>query len=608
MGLLHSSPVTGGDKGVEVALLTEELACLKLLVERERQEKERERQEKERALCEMELQSLMSKTSTVKPGVFSIRVPEHFSISTPVLNALTGLVKDYNSDSSKSTERSGSINDKRSVHCLWRDLLERILRERDVSDNSRDSEDRTRVVYEWEINCPRTGHKNYIDFAFTDAACTHLSWLRYRGGIELKKNPPKLSSGENSGSGTANTIGRRQALSRAAMCVYAFLEAAGWKVPSGGFRSYSCYCDARTFAVARVSVDVDLKVLADVYGPISLPGIVDESADPALVPRILKHLLTSPTDALRDLLSAPPPTNPTIRGFKGGAEVEWELGQVLGVGGFALVCCGGSVSESEGVQPVSTVIKTATIPQHTYKLREELEILLLLQKKLANEESCVLTGVPRCVDFLESSQSTSQKRCCVALRLTPLGVTVPKFLRLFDPFSSAEVYTNLVRRMGPALVSILRAAHAGSICHGDIRPSNLLIVPSPSDVASIVQARGDFRMAPEAIKSINLDDSTFVLNDWGEAEKRRGDEDKAEDLQCLVAALTHLSNLPDVSSVSVTRGEPVRLEEGSGSRTDGPQAPSISREAVSKLKNLAAEKNYSELIQDLGSVQFSSHI
>jgi hypothetical protein len=395
MGLLHSSPaVTGGDKGVVVALLTEELACLKVLVERERQEKER-------ALCEMELQSLMSKNSTVKPGVFSISVPEHFSISAPVLNALTGLVKDCNSDSSKSTERCGSINDKRSVHCLWRDLLERILRERDVSDNSRDSEDRTRVVYEWEINCPCTGNKNYIDFAFTDAACTHLSWLRYRGGIELKKNHPKLSSGENSGSGTANTIGRRQALSRAAMCVYAFLEAAGWKVPSGGFRSYSCYCDARTFAVARVSVDVDLKVLADVYGPISLPGIVDESADPALVPRILKHLLTSPTDALRDLLSAPPPTNPTIRGFKGGAEVEWELGQVLGVGGFALVCCGGSVSESEGVQPVSTVIKTATIPQHTYKLREELEILLLLQKKLANEESCVLTGVPRCVDILE---------------------------------------------------------------------------------------------------------------------------------------------------------------------------------------------------------------
>lgn len=75
-----------------------------------------------------------------------------------------------------------------------------------------------------------------------------------------------------------------------------------------------------------------------------------------------------------------------------------------------------------------------------------------------------------------------------------------------------------------------------------------------------------------------------------------------------MAALTHLSNLPDVSSVSVTRGEPVRLEEGSGSRTDGPQAPSISRVAVSKLKSLAAEKNYSELIQDLGSVQFSSHV
>ena len=624
MGLLISTFATVDDDEdaltSQVAQLQEMLARLNLSMEQQKQEtvqerqekeralfeKEQERQEKERALSNLYLQSLMSETSIVIPGVFSISVPVHCSISVPALTKFKLLVRAYNSDPLPSTERSGSIDEERSVHYLWRLLLEIILCERDASDDSRDSEDRTRVVYEWEINCPRSGNSKYIDFAFTDAACSHLNWLRYRGGIELKKNPFKLSGGKKSGSGTANTIGQRQALSRAATCVYAFLEAAGWNVPSGGFRSYACYCDARTFAVARVSIDVNLQVVADVYGPISLPGFPgdDDSAHLSLVPCILKHLLTSPPDALLDLLSAPPPTNPTISGINGGKEVEWRLGQILGVGGFALVCCGGNVSVCEGAQSVSTVIKTATTPKHTKKLGDELKILQHLQRFL--KDPSILAGVPRCVETLESFKSTSQEQCYAALRLTPLGVPVPKFLRLFDPSSSAKVYTSLVGLMGPALVRILHAAHLLNICHKDIRASNLLIVPSPAAVARIVEARGDLRSAPEAIKSINLQDSTFVLNDWGEAKKGQSDEGKIEDLQSLVVALTHLTCLLDVSSVSVTKGTPVSLEEesSSGSRTYSTPYPCISTEAIRKLLSLAEKINYDEMIKELGSVQF----
>ena len=79
----------------------------------------------------------------------------------------------------------------------------------------------------------------------------------------------------------------------------------------------------------------------------------------------------------------------------------------------------------------------------------------------------------------------------------------------------------------------------------------------PAAVASIVEARGDLRRAREALKSIKLEDGTFVRNDWGEARKGQGDDDKFKDLQFLAVALTHLSNLQDISGASVTRGSPV---------------------------------------------------
>jgi hypothetical protein len=71
----------------------------------------------------------------------------------------------------------------------------------------------------------------------------------------------------------------------------------------------------------------------------------------------------------------------------------------------------------------------------------------------------------------------------------------------------------------------------------------------PAAVASIVEARSDLCRAPEAIKSIKLEGSTFVRNDWGGAQKGQGDDDKPKDLQFLVVARTHLSNLLDISGV-----------------------------------------------------------
>jgi hypothetical protein len=57
------------------------------------------------------------------------------------------------------------------------------------------------------------------------------------------------------------------------------------------------------------------------------------------------------------------------------------------------------------------------------------------------------------------------------------------------------------------------------------------------------------RRAREALKSSKLEDSTFVRNDLGEAQKGQGDDDKPKDLQFLVVTRTHLSNLLDISGV-----------------------------------------------------------
>ena len=571
--------------------------------------------------CKLELNTLMTETYMGQLGKFTIRVPDDVTIKEENVRNISRFVTDYNNQPS-SIERSRSILLKNSVHYLWRQILEEILQ---TCEDSRDSEQRTRIVYEWEIFDPRTGTRKYIDFSFTDGASAHLSWLRYRCGLELKVNPKLLSDGSNTASGTVNTLGQKQALSRSASCVYACLDANDWVVPSEGYQACTFYADARLFSVARVSVDANMVVTVDVTEPIELPGYRETTADTALV--IIKHFMISQLDNLKGLVCSKPHAHMcVIRGsldLADGSSMEetWESDIILGVGGFAVVYyCGAEEEVEERAIAVttsdtesgsggggkkcdssfSTVIKVASTKENNHKLLHELNILRELEGSYRDTPE-INVSVPVCVAFLSNKNEKSGEMDVIALRLKPVGVGVPKYLRFMEP--TAEIFTRLVRCMGPVLVRVLHAAHKIAITHRDVRPSNLLIVPSDDYIiAEIIQANGDIIKAPNAMRKIDLSTCGFVLNDWGEAKDKSRNKDKINDLKALVAALRNPINLLDLTRVSTVESTPSDSQDSISSSFS---LPFIAKESVTQIENLANSCSYDELEKLLSSISFT---
>ena len=164
-----------------------------------------------------------------------------------------------------TNEKSGSISNEKSVHCLWKEIINIIQYESKF-------EKVYRVVYEWGINHPLTKQVLEIDFTIIPVTNSYLNWFNYMGGFELKKSPPPskhqvkfdssggnrikvaMTEGKNDefvNGSSVITKGIEQALSRAAMCVYSRWVASDHK---GSHRAYCCCADGRGFAVTRFTL------------------------------------------------------------------------------------------------------------------------------------------------------------------------------------------------------------------------------------------------------------------------------------------------------------------------------------------------------------------
>ena len=82
-----------------------------------------------------------------------------------------------------TNEKSGSISNDKSVHCLWKEIINIIQYESSF-------EKVYRVVYEWGINHPLAKQVLEIDFTIIPVNNSYLNWFNYMGGFELKKSPP----------------------------------------------------------------------------------------------------------------------------------------------------------------------------------------------------------------------------------------------------------------------------------------------------------------------------------------------------------------------------------------------------------------------------------
>ena len=535
--------------------------------------------------AEMEMKDIMNRKDGKREGNFdTIDIPHDVQLEDDVLEEARNLIDAFNRRPGGSHEKSCSILKEDSVHHLWKRLLELVL----TSDRKSAAMIERRVAYEWSIRHPiTTDSQQRLDFTFISGYLSHLNWFDYAGGLELKVSPQRPSeSGSKSGSnvgGKMACLGRAQALSRAAMCVYARWVASG---KSGEHVACCCFADSRKFGVSRVRINEQGIVCADVYGPIDLPGF-NNSTDPTAL-LILKHLLTSPADVLNELMSEFVATPDELSGQlimplsdHGGdegvvaEETKWALGSFLGAGGFAVVYAAGDNNQSVDV------IKMIMSKENAYRMQNEFQIL----SQLANVAESSNSGCfPKIKGALKNGEMV------VALKMSPRGITMTQYLRLIN-YSIAQ-YGTLVRRMGPAMVRALRSAHDVSIAHQDVRPLNILLVPEIEVMDALACAGGDFVEEEKVIRLINLDTCTFVLNDWGEAVqfKNVGDRTK-KDLASLVRTLDRLCCAPNLTDVSVS-ASPITI-------VAVPGRPLLKAEIRRKLMEYTEVLNYDGIIEVL---------
>ena len=504
-------------------------------------------------------------------GMFEIDVPDSIVFCHDVVSEAIEIVRDFNA-MPDTIEKSGSIAEANSMHFLWSKLI-RIVQKSIIPLNKG-----RRVVYEWGIQHPTKNSTQEIDFTFIPSETSYLNWSNYRGGIEVKINPPSSKKNSKSGSSAAGKVatdGRLQALSRAAMCVFSRWKDSGF---AEEHRAFCCYADGRSLSVARVHFK-DGKIVGETTEPILLPGF--QGCDNPHALRLLAHLLQSDEYILTDLISAPNTLPSIIEGklFSSKTREVWHLGEFLGFGGFGIVHC-------ELTDPVdrytSYVIKSLENSLGDSTLSKEHKALQKL-----NDASTEL--FPVVADALLSEAT----EVVVALKLYPRGLTVSSFLRATG--NVRYDIKHLVKAMCPVIIKALKLAHNINISHCDIRDSNILIVP-PADFMRIAIDSIDDPIATHNLYlSLSLDTCKFILNDWGNATNlstaNRNEKIKS-DLEMLILVVMRLGGCIDLSLAMKKPCQPVpRLD------TDGNQLSS--ENFSSHLMDLVAAADYEALSSEL---------
>jgi len=150
------------------------------------------------------------------------------------------------------------------------------------------------------------------------------------------------------------------------------------------------------------------------------------------------------------------------------------------------------------------------------------------------------------------------------------------------------------------MVSVLRVAHSAGITHGDIWPANMLIVPPPLVVARIAECRRDVLLELELIKSIDLTQCRFVLNDWGEAKiGKSSSELKISDIANLLRALSSPARLLAASHESTHRDSPLLAVNHHGGAL-----PSLNPQVLRELEGLASGRDYPAMERRLSGAVF----
>lgn len=525
-----------------------------------------------------------------KQKLSNINVPEEFQVSDELLYEVTRTVTEFNNDLTSTFENSGSFQKSRSIHNIWFNIFA-LIRESDTSPKPAGSV--LRILYECSIPHNITRASLRIDYSFISAEVRSLSWDRLRGGIELKNNPKTCAS--KSAKGNLND-GYKQALARCAMCVHERAEACKWSIGPKGEKAFMLYGDARQVGLVCVQLDAEMSVAVTHYEPSNLPGF-NGSTDPTPL-RLLLFILTAQDEDLGQIMSL-------MQGFEArrvtgvsqesGEQEEWEVATSLGQGGFGYVCA--LKKKSSDDQMTFPVIKSLVLPENFSRLENERIVLLSLL-------SCRCQSIPLCVDALQVS--TLGSRVC-ALKLSARGVAIPKYLRSVQVKQETAFeghISSLVRALGPSIVEALKFAHEKMICHCDVRPPNLIIVPPPATMAQIEKHEGDMA---EFVVISRIDVSAengcyFLLNDWGEAELFRSktvqfENQKKKDLQSLVKALASPEHLMTGSNVSSGSSPASRPENGY-------QRFFLNALVIKNLSDLAQSLNYDALSAAFKSVSF----